>query len=180
MPFKVICRHNVEMKYQPKCDALHKVRNDYNFSCAYISGQNYVNVFFEVACSVLLMQFLLLNISAASSTLFCWRIFGGHTVCFCACISFCVCVCFSRMCLLTPVLSLGVRNRQRPEPQSQVSDQWGVKWIRGPTHSSPATHTSKHYKAVFVGLWEKELSWERTHTKTKERWVTRNYHTLCF
>lgn len=31
------------------------------------------------------------------------------------------------ICPLAPVLSQGVRKRQRPELQSQVSDQWGVK-----------------------------------------------------
>lgn len=69
----------------------------------------------------------------------CLRIFGGHFVCVCVvtCGRKSVCVCLPwHLCLLQ-----GVRNRQGPEPQSQVSDQWGVKWIRGPTHSSCCTRT---------------------------------------
>lgn len=58
----------------------------------------------------------------------------GHIVCF-------VCVFPPCVCPLTPVLSWGVRNRQRPEQQSQVSDQWRVKWIRGTTHSLPSCFT---------------------------------------
>lgn len=82
-------------------------------------SENLSGGFFEEASSAPLLQ--LLNISADSSTSSSTKDYLEVTSCV---------LCVSpppRVCPLAPVLSQGVRKRQRPELQSQVSDQWGVK-----------------------------------------------------
>lgn len=78
-------------------------------------------------------------------------------------------VCFSCERPLTPVLSQGVRNRQRPESQSQVSDQWGVKWIRRPTLSPPLLHAHLSLCGVRVCVRERERQ-KREKGKKAEHW----------